>query len=253
VRLVLGCLVAACSPPAAPINATAPPAVVRLDGAPGGALDIYVLVSRWTCAISYRDDVHSDELRVPVGRPVRILFATSDASSGLDAAIDGTTVHVEFRRFHPLALRFDRAGSYAWQCPVQQPPGGRHDEAPIVAMPAAEFEAYVARLSDAQAPSTTEDKIAFGKVLYDRKGCSSCHTVDGSPRVGPSWLGIWGTQVKLADGTTRVVDAEYVKASILTPGAFARPGFPNTMPAFQGHLRPVEIESLVAYIQSLVR
>jgi cytochrome c oxidase subunit 2 len=57
--------------------------------------------------------------------------------------------------------------------------------------------------------------------------------------------------VKLADGSTRTVDADYVKTSILHPTAFARPGFPPSMPSFEGQLRDREIDALVAFIASL--
>jgi cytochrome c oxidase subunit 2 len=55
----------------------------------------------------------------------------------------------------------------------------------------------------------------------------------------------------LTDGTQRLVDAAYVRASILSPQAFARPGFPPTMPSFEGVLREHEIESITAFIASL--
>ena len=35
----------------------------------------------------------------------------------------------------------------------------------------------------------------WGKIQYERKGCNTCHTVDGTTSKGPSWKGIWGKMV----------------------------------------------------------
>ncbi|MGB5994144.1 MAG: cytochrome c oxidase subunit II, partial [Candidatus Deferrimicrobiaceae bacterium] len=39
-----------------------------------------------------------------------------------------------------------------------------------------------------------------GKALTETLGCLGCHSVDGSGRVGPSFQGLFGRQVELADG-----------------------------------------------------
>ncbi|HEY1546671.1 MAG TPA: hypothetical protein VGG28_02560, partial [Kofleriaceae bacterium] len=64
------------------------------------------------------------------------------------------------------------------------------------------------------APAIPDGDLANGKLLYDQKACSSCHTLDGSVRVGPSWLGLWGTDEKLEDGRVAHVDIAYVRKSI---------------------------------------
>ncbi|MFT3693523.1 MAG: cytochrome c [Kofleriaceae bacterium] len=93
--------------------------------------------------------------------------------------------------------------------------------------------------------------VELGKMLYDKKGCSSCHTVDGSARVGPSWKQPdWGKTITLTDGTV-TMDENYVRESILYPQKKSRPGFPNTMPPFEGQLKDVELNGLIAYIKSL--
>ncbi len=104
---------------------------------------------------------------------------------------------------------------------------------------------------DPDHPTTAEGKIALGQRVYERKGCNSCHSVDGSARVGPSWRGIWGQPVKLADATVRTVDAAYVEESILHPQAAIVAGYPPAMPSFEAQLRPDELAGVIAYIASL--
>ena len=91
----------------------------------------------------------------------------------------------------------------------------------------------------------------WGKLTYDRVGCNSCHTVDGSKSKGPSWKGIFGKMEKLKDGTSVLVDENYLRESMMNPQAKVVDGFDPIMPTFQGLLKPNQVNGLVAYIESL--
>jgi len=88
-----------------------------------------------------------------------------------------------------------------------------------------------------------------GRQLADAKGCMACHTIDGSPRVGPTWLGLFGKNETMADGSTEKVDAAYLRNFILEPQAKKVKGFPPVMPKLP--LSDEEVSALVAYIQTL--
>jgi mono/diheme cytochrome c family protein len=103
----------------------------------------------------------------------------------------------------------------------------------------------------ADAPAVLNGDLANGKLLYDQKACSSCHTLNGSVRVGPSWLGLWGTDEKLEDGRTAHVDAAYVRKSIVDPLADIVAGYPHAMPSYAQNLTDQEIDDLVTLIYSL--
>ena len=47
------------------------------------------------------------------------------------------------------------------------------------------------------------------------------------------------------------MDENYIRESILSPQAKARPGYPPSMPSFEGQLKEKEIAGLIAYIKSL--
>ena len=103
----------------------------------------------------------------------------------------------------------------------------------------------------AQAPSARAPDPTNGKRLYEWKGCNVCHALDGTVRIGPSWKGIWGTKVLLEDGRTVVVDAVYVRRSILDSQADIVVGFPRAMPRFAGQISDEEVADLIAFIESL--
>jgi hypothetical protein len=48
-------------------------------------------------------------------------------------------------------------------------------------------------------------------------GCLSCHSLDGSPGIGPSWAGLWGESVLLADSSEVIADEAYLRRAILQP------------------------------------
>lgn len=97
-------------------------------------------------------------------------------------------------------------------------------------------------------------QAARGKRLVEEKACLSCHTADGSKATGPTWKGLAGSQVELADGTTVTADADYLRRSILDPDAQTLAGFaPGLMAATirPGTVSEDEAAAIVAYLQTL--
>jgi cytochrome c oxidase subunit 2 len=93
--------------------------------------------------------------------------------------------------------------------------------------------------------------VAQGAHLYESKGCIACHTVDGSPRIGPSFLHDYGTQVALAGGRVVTMDDSYIRESVLEPQAQARPGYPPSMPTYGTAISEHDLRALTAYLASL--
>ena len=103
-----------------------------------------------------------------------------------------------------------------------------------------------------QAPAGTAatdgDLAAQGRQLAGSLGCLTCHSLDGKPGVGPTWLGLYGKTQTLADGTSVEVDSAYLKESIRDPGAVIVKNFAPVMPAFA--LTDDELDALVAFIEA---
>jgi len=99
-----------------------------------------------------------------------------------------------------------------------------------------------------EAPAT--EPVARGRQLYHSLGCANCHELNlfGQP-LGPP-LDHVGTLA----GTRRpgVSAEDYVRQSILDPGAFVVPGYQDSMPRDLGRdLSPTDLDALVAYLLSL--
>jgi mono/diheme cytochrome c family protein len=93
------------------------------------------------------------------------------------------------------------------------------------------------------------EQLAWGQTLLNSKGCTACHRTDGRALVGPPLDHIVGSTVKLEDGSTAKVDADYLRESIDNPHAKLVSGFSTSMP-YLG-LTGDEVSAVVAYLQSL--
>jgi len=116
-----------------------------------------------------------------------------------------------------------------------------------------------------------EPTAELGKQISLQYGCLACHATgdgpldqilaagsgDASLVVGPSWVGLWGSQRRFTDGTRlREVDAPYLRESIIDPAARIPEGYEIEktgvgMPSYLGVLKDHEIDSIILYIESL--
>ena len=99
------------------------------------------------------------------------------------------------------------------------------------------------------AAGTGDGLAARGGDLAQAQGCRGCHSVDGSPSLGPTWKGLYGKTETLADGATVVADAEYLKQSIVKPQAMIVKGYSPVMPP--NNLSGEEVDALIAYMKDL--
>jgi cytochrome c oxidase subunit 2 len=127
----------------------------------------------------------------------------------------------------------------------------------------AEFDAWLSAQAGAVANLSPEERGAQWSAQF---ACAGCHSVDGSTMAGPTWLGVYGSEETLTDGSTVIVDDQYLLKSIMEPSAQIVAGFADgVMPATYAEQFETEqvrlLESagveidiaadLIAYIESL--
>lgn len=100
-------------------------------------------------------------------------------------------------------------------------------------------------------PAPAADPAERGHQLYVSLACVTCHTTDGSRGLAPSFKGVYGSKVTLADGKQVAADDAYIKESVLNPTAKLVQGFAPMMPSFAGRVQPEDLDALVAFIKSL--
>jgi cytochrome c oxidase subunit 2 len=104
--------------------------------------------------------------------------------------------------------------------------------------------------------SDLSEAAQAGRDISRANGCASCHGSDGQGGVGPSWVDLAGSEVKLkvpedeGGGTRSVIaDDEYLLRAILEPGAEEVEGYTLKMPT--NGLTEAEARSIVTYIKEL--
>jgi mono/diheme cytochrome c family protein len=85
-----------------------------------------------------------------------------------------------------------------------------------------------------------------GAALYKSKICVTCHTLDGSKLVGPSFKGLYGKTESTSAGDVKV-DEAYITESIREPMAKIVTGFPPAMP--KQEYTELEVQSLIMFIK----
>jgi cytochrome c oxidase subunit II len=93
-----------------------------------------------------------------------------------------------------------------------------------------------------------------GRILYERN-CKSCHSIDGSKVIGPSFKNLWGKEETVMVGgeeKTVTVDENYVRESLINPSAKIVKDYPNQMTPFAwGNNTDSYVEGIIAYLKSL--
>src|SRR5690606_22381640 len=107
---------------------------------------------------------------------------------------------------------------------------------------------YVDRLSGLERMSRLAE---LGRAAAARHGCFQCHTVDGSPGDGPTWLNLYGARETMQTGEVVYVNPTYITQSMMDPTAEIVAGFPPIMPSFQGRITPAEDAAIIEYMKAL--
>jgi len=213
--------------------------------APRNSMEIYVVAKQWMWKLQHVDGQREiNELHVPVDRDVKLIMTSQDVIHSCFLPAFRLKQDVLPGRYTTLWFHAIRPGTYHLFCAEYC--GTQHSGmiGSIVVMNPVDYEAWLSGGGGEGSLAST------GQKLFQQLGCGSCHRSDTQGR-GPNLVGVFGKPVLLEDGRTVTADENYVRESILNPGAKIAAGFKNIMPSFQGVVNEEQLLSLVAYIKSL--
>jgi cytochrome c oxidase subunit 2 len=217
--------------------------------APNDSMEIIVTGKKWVWEFEYPDGTRTlNSLHVPVDRPVKLVLTAEDVIHSFYIP--------EFRlkrdaipgRYTELWFTATKPGVYQVFCAEYCGKGHSDMLARIFVDTPEQYETFL-REGDEQVRKMPLKEL--GRLVYENKGCATCHSLDGTRGQGPSWKGIWGRKERAADGKEYVVDADYIRQSILAPQAVVIQGYEPIMPTYQGLLREREILALIEFIKDL--
>jgi cytochrome c oxidase subunit 2 len=218
---------------------------------PKDALEIHAQGQKWKWLFTYNTPAGSytdSELHVPVDRDVRIIIQSADVLHSLFLPAIRVKMDAVPGRYTDLWFHATKVGSSPVFCAEYC--GTSHSDM-ITQLVVHEPGGYEAFLQKAEDLKKKLPPAELGKMLYSQQGCETCHSTDGSTKVGPTWKGMYGHEVQFADGTSGTVDENYLRESINQPQAKIVAGFAPSMPTYQGKLADYEINGLIEFIKSL--
>ncbi|HUE45902.1 MAG TPA: cytochrome c oxidase subunit II [Aestuariivirgaceae bacterium] len=224
--------------------------------APGpgyGALAIEVVGEQFWWRVRYLDGdgqtafESANEIRVPTGRPVRLMLSTADVIHSFWVPSLAGKLDMIPGRTTTLTISADREGLYRGQCAEYCGAQHAHMAFHVVAMAPGDFEAW---LSDQMSPppEPADEDLARGLEVFLTSGCGACHTIRGTEAagaLGPDLTRV-GSRVTIAAGmfptNTGTLAGWIASSQHLKPG--------NKMPSFDALGGP-DLRAVAAYLESL--
>lgn len=244
----------------------------KMVQAPADAMEVRVIGKQWVWNFQYDDGrLEAGKLVVPVNKPVKLIMSSEDVLHSF--FIPNFRVKQDVVPGMYTSVWFEAKVPGEHQVFCTEYCGTSHSGmlAKIEALEPEQYELWKAgkpyELTGVKLASTeliaafqAKSKLANvnvplpeqGKKLMETKGCLACHSVDGSKQIGPSYKGIFGHEVELADGSKVNVDEEYIRESIQKPQAKVVKGFNPVMPPYTKEMiSESELNAIIAYIKSL--
>jgi cytochrome c oxidase subunit 2 len=227
---------------------------------PRDAMVIQATGRQWAWSFMYPNGRQTTDLYLALDKPVKIELRSADVIHGFFVPAfrikeDVVPGKANYTWFAPTQL-----GSFDIECTVIC--GVSHADmlAKAIVLPVEDFEGWYFGDRDTPLPGQTEPVVSDEassenmavKIIKD-KFCTSCHSIDGTPTVGPTFKGAYGERrtVTDLDGTEYevTVDEEYLVNAIQDPMAENVKGYPPAMP--ENPLDDDELQLVVQYIKSL--
>ena len=216
---------------------------------PPGAMEIRVTGMKWDWMFTYENGKESvKEIVVPVGQRVKLLMTSKDVIHSFFVPDFRTKSDVVPGLYSTVWFEAEKIGEHQVYCSEYCGNGHSRMLATLKVVSYDNYKDWV-KIEDTSAQTPAQR----GQNLILMKGCSGCHSIDGSAMQGPSFKGLWGKNETLADGTKVTVDTKYIRNKILNPnGTSEVKGYPaGIMPSFQGMIEENEILDIIAYIKTL--
>ena len=213
---------------------------------PKNAMNVYVVGKQWMWKFQHETGQREiNELHIPVGQNIKLTMTTEDVLHDVYVPAFRTKADVIPGRYSYIWFNATKPGKYhlfcAEYCGLNHSGMGGW----VYVMEQRDYDNWLSGNVSNQTP------VEMGKDLFQTKlGCASCHEGGASQR-GAHLENLFGTNVKLTDGSTVVANEDYIRNSILNPSSQVVEGYQPIMPTFKGQVTEEQLNALVAYIKSL--
>ncbi len=226
--------------------------------APDNALTITSVARMWNFTFQYENGKQSPDLVIPVNTPVKINLVSLDVIHSLFIPAFRIKSDMVPGREKMMWFLPEKEGNYDLFCAEYCGLNHSYMNANVKVMSKEKYNEWYADTSAVvNTAETTEaaTPASAGLSIIKAKGCTACHSSDGSKIIGPTFLHLFGEQqIVSRDGkeVTLKVDDAYIKRSILDPNVEIVKGYPKgLMQSYKGSLSDSDIEKVIEYLKSL--
>lgn len=219
---------------------------MTLNVPPADSMDIRVSGQKWTWSFDYpAEGINSPDLVVPVNQPVRLTMHSRDILHSFFVPAFRIKRDVIPNRYSVVWFEAIHTGEYDVQCTEYC--GTNHSRmlSKVRVVSTGEYQEWL------KSQKKTEITPEEGEKLFNARGCNACHSTQDIRLVGPSMKGLWGKTEKMTDGSSALVDDNYVRQSILDPTAKVVEGFAPVMPSYKGQLTDEQISAIIEFMKSI--
>lgn len=211
---------------------------------PADTLNIYVIGKQWMWQVQHPSGaLEINHLHVPINQPVKLIMTSQDVIHDFYIPAFRIKHDVLPGRYTTLWFEATQTGQFHLFCAEYCGTDHSRMVGSVIVMEQLDYETWLSGDSGLSME-------AAGQQIFERRGCSSCHSGDPDAR-GPALAGVFGQTVALEDGRTVVADEAYILESIVQPNAKIVAGYPAIMPTYEGIISDEGLFQLVAYIKSL--
>ena len=223
---------------------------VAMQDAPRDAATVYVTAKQWMWKFTYPDGRSAnDVLTVPVGKPIKLAMTSRDVIHSFYVPGFRLKQDVIPGRYTSVWFEATAPGEYPIFCAELCGVSHSFMRGAVVVLPPEDYERWLRGPSRDASGET--DLATQGTGAARRRACFACHTATGERHLGPTWAGLYGSWVTLADGRRVLADEAYLTRSMMEPSADVVEGYRPIMPSYFGVLEQPEVAAIVEYIKSL--
>jgi cytochrome c oxidase subunit 2 len=215
---------------------------------PDDAIPITVYGQMWSWSYEYENGKKSDRLVVPLDKAVKLDLISRDVlhSFYIPAFRIKEDVVPGFENY--MWFIAQEEGTYDVFCAEYC--GDRHAYmlSKVEVVPEAEYYAWLDK-------SDIPEGEHPGLTILKQNACISCHSLDGSKLVGPTFQGIYGRVETVIEGDNEyeiTVDDDYIIKSIYEPNAQVVKGYnPGLMIPYQEQIDEEAMQHVIDYLKTL--
>ncbi len=150
--------------------------------APNESLEISVTAKKWVWSFEYPDGTRTlNEVHLPVNKPVKFIMTSEDVLHDFYVPEMRVKMDVVPNRYTEVWFQPTIEGQFRLTCAEYCGKGHSDMMGKVFVENEAKYKHWVEEGGDEWKTMTP---VAYGQLLYESKGCATCHSLDGIAHAG---------------------------------------------------------------------